>query len=66
MSQDQPFMWKRSLGGIESLGISMVGQTVSARLMESQIWHQPASSMALPRVGSEKQQWPLLTLNQTL
>ena len=37
MSQDQPFMWKRSLGGIESLGISRVGQTVLARLMESQI-----------------------------
>ena len=58
--------WDHKLGGAESLGISKVGQTVSARLMESQIWHQPASSMALPRVGSEKKQWPLLTLNQTL
>ena len=28
------------LGGAESLGISKVGQTVLARLMESQIWHQ--------------------------
>ena len=29
------------MGGTESLGISKVGQTVFARLMESQIWHQP-------------------------
>ena len=54
MSQDQPFMWKRSLGGIESLGISRVGQTVLARLMESQI----ANSVALRGEGSEKGQWP--------
>ena len=33
------------LGGAESLGISKVGQTVLARLMESQIWHQLASSV---------------------
>ena len=51
MGHDQPFIWKRSLcgpgklRGVESLGISMVGQTVSARLMESQIWHQLASSV---------------------
>ena len=31
------------LGGMESLGISKTGQTVLARLMESQIWHQPVS-----------------------
>ena len=31
--------------GAESLGISKVGQTVLARLMESQIWHQLASSV---------------------
>ena len=45
MSQDQPFIWKSRLGRAESLRISKVGQTVLARLMESQIWHQLASSM---------------------
>ena len=30
------------MGGMESLGISKAGQTVLARLMESQIWYQPA------------------------
>ena len=33
------------LRGTESLGISKVGQRVLARLMESQIWHQLASSV---------------------
>ena len=33
-----------------------------ARLMESQIWHAPASSVALLGKGSEKGQWPLPTL----
>ena len=33
------------LGGGESLGISKEGQTMLARLMESQIWTQLASSM---------------------
>ena len=33
------------LGGAESLGISKVGQTVLARLMESQLWHQLAGSV---------------------
>ena len=33
------------LGGTESLGMSKVGQIVLARLMESQIWHQLASSV---------------------
>ena len=42
MSQDQPFIWKSLLGRAESLRISKVGQTVLARLMESQIWHQLA------------------------
>ena len=37
--------WACKLGGEESLGISKVGQTVLARLMESQIWHQLASSV---------------------
>ena len=31
--------WAHKLGGVESLGISRAGQTVLARLMESQIWH---------------------------
>ena len=34
------------MDGAESLGISMVGQTVLIRLMESQIWHQLAGSVA--------------------
>ena len=34
-------------------------QTVLARLMESQIWHPPAGSVALWGEGSEKEQWPL-------
>ena len=41
--------------------ISRVGQTVVARLMESQIWHLPAGSMALLLEGSDKGQWPLPT-----
>ena len=32
-------------GGMESLEISKVGQTVLARLMEFQIWHQVAGSV---------------------
>ena len=31
--------WARKLGGAESLGISKVGETVLARLMESQLWY---------------------------
>ena len=45
MSQDQPFKWKSSLGAAEFLGISKEGQTVLARLMESQIWYQLTSSV---------------------
>ena len=50
MTQDQPFIWKRSLGGPvswvgQSLGIFKAGQTVLARLIESQIWNQLASSV---------------------
>ena len=37
--------WAPKLGRAESLGISKVGQTVLARLMESQIWHQLAGSV---------------------
>ena len=33
------------LGRVESLGISKVDQTMLARLMESQIWHQLACSV---------------------
>ena len=50
------------MGGMEPQGISRVGQTVLARLMESQIWHQPAGSVSLLGEGSEMGQWPLLAL----
>ena len=33
------------MGGVEFLWISKVGHTVLARLMESQIWHQPIGSV---------------------
>ena len=51
--------WVHKVDVSESLGISKAGQTLLARLMDSQIWHQLAGS-----VGgvSEKGQWPLLTL----
>ena len=52
--------WVPMLGGVESLGISKAGQTVLARLMESQIWHQLAGSGAVLGKGLEKGQWPLL------
>ena len=32
--------WACKVSGAESLGVSKVGQTVLARLVESQIWHQ--------------------------
>ena len=55
---------EKQLGWCESLGISKAGQTVLARLLESQIWHQLASSAAQclggREVGSAKGQWPLL------
>ena len=35
------------MGGVVSVGISRVGQTVLDRLIESKIWHQLASSVAL-------------------
>ena len=37
--------WVHKLGGAESLGISKAGQTVLARLMGSQIWHQLTGSV---------------------
>ena len=55
--------WACKLAGMEPLGISKVGQTVLARLMEFQIWHQPAGSMALCGEVSEKGQWPLVCLD---
>ena len=36
--------WALNLGRVESMGISKVGQTVLARLMESQIWYHLDSS----------------------
>ena len=35
--------WDCKLVGVEPLWITKVGPTVLARLMESQIWHQPTS-----------------------
>ena len=56
---EQQLGWAYKWGGVESLGISKVGQTVLARLMESQIWHQLADSVG---GGFRKGQRPLLTL----
>ena len=39
---------------MEPQRISRVGQTVLARLMEYQIWHQPASSVALCRRAQKR------------
>ena len=38
--------WAYNLGEAESLGTSKVGQTMLASMMESQIWHQLAGSVA--------------------
>ena len=46
------------MGRTEPQRISRVGQTELARLMESQIWHQPAGSVALLGEGSERGYWP--------
>ena len=43
---EKPLGWACKLGGAESLGISKAGQTVLARLMESQIWPQLTGSVA--------------------
>ena len=58
MSPDQSFICKSSLGGLEFLGISKVGQRILARLTESQIWHQLASSV---QEGLRERKWPLPT-----
>ena len=39
--------WAHNLGGTESLGISKASQMVLAMLVESQIWHQLASSVGV-------------------
>ena len=43
------------LGWAEPQGITMVEQSVLARLMESQKWRLPAGSMALRGKGSENE-----------
>ena len=50
MRQDKPFTWKSSLGGpisrvVQALGVFEAGQTVLARMTDSQIWHQLAGSV---------------------
>ena len=62
MLMEKQLGWACKLGGAESLWISKAGQTVTARLMESQIRHQHAGSVALWGEGSENGQWSLLTL----
>ena len=42
------------MGGRESQGISMEGQTVLTMLMESQILHSPAGSVAILAGGLRK------------
>ena len=37
--------WAHKLCGAKSVEISKVGQTVLARFMESQLWHQPSGSV---------------------
>ena len=64
MSQEQPSYGKAAwvgpyLGCGRDSGNLKASQTVLARLMESQIWHQLASSVG---GGLEKGQWPLLAL----
>ena len=50
------------MGWAESLGISKAGQTLLAKLMESQICYQSGSTVALKGESSAKGQWPLLAL----
>ena len=42
---EKQLAWAHKSGGVESLGISKVGCTMLARLIESQIWHQLAISV---------------------
>ena len=57
--------WACKLGGAESLGTSRAEQTMLARLMESQIWDQSASSVALWREGSERKNSRPLCLGES-
>ena len=50
--------WAHKLGGSVSLGIFREEQKVLARLMESQIWHLPTSSVALPTFLSDRKPSP--------
>ena len=45
--KEKQLEWACKSSGMESLGISRVGQTVLARLIEFQTCHQPTSSVAL-------------------
>ena len=62
IQMEKKFGWDHKLGVAESLGISKVGRTMLARLMESQMWHQLAGSVALWGEGLEKGQWHLFAL----
>ena len=62
IQMEKQFVWACNLGGVGSLGISKVGETVLTRLMESLIGHHPACFMALQGEGSEKGQSLLLVL----
>ena len=48
---EKQLVWACKSGRVESMGISKAGQTVLARLIQSQIWHQSASSV---REGTRK------------
>ena len=50
MSQEQPFLWKSSLGGpVSWVGWSLLGSPGQVKhgqtVFESQIWHQPTGSV---------------------
>ena len=47
MHMEKQLGWAHKLGGTESLWIWLV-LAVSARLVESQMWHQPDGSVAPP------------------
>ena len=68
MTLDQPFIWKSHtvnrlswlVIGWDKVSGDLQGRAnMLARLMVSQIWHPPASSVALSEEDSEKGQWPL-------
>ena len=45
IQMEKQFVWACNLGGVGSLGISKVGETVLTRLMESQIWDKLVGSV---------------------